>query len=104
MFKQYLKLTIYGSLIAVILSYIIMQTLIYKGNQEIENTRVIISSIHQLKDLHTICILDYKYNTANIEYLKECKKIETKMVSAITIYNEKTPYLNFYKKYIQGSQ
>lgn len=48
-----------------------------------------------------MCILDYRFNPHNDKILKECKKVEERIVSTLDIYYEKTPYLNFYKKYIQ---
>ena len=98
---RYLKLTIYTSLVAVMSSYILVHVLIYKGNQEIEHTKNMIFTIHQLKDLHTLCILDYKFNPYENDILDECKNIELQITSQVDTYYDKTPYLNFYKKYIQ---
>jgi len=101
MLARYLQIFIYTSFIIVLTSYIFVQTLIYKGNQELELTRDMISSIHQLKDLHTICILDYQYNTGDKNMLVECKKVENKIGSVLESYYAETPYLNFYKEYLQ---
>lgn len=99
MFKRYLKLTIYTSIVSFLATYIFVEALIYKSNKEIEITRSIISSIHQLKDLHTMCILDYKFNPHNEEILTECKKVEQQIHTTLNNYNENTPFLNFYTKY-----
>jgi uncharacterized membrane protein (DUF106 family) len=101
MLKQYLKLMIYISLTIVIVSYIFVQALIYKGNKEIQVTKEMVFTIHQLKDLHTMCILDYQYNTGDKITLKECKKVEKTIMTNLDNYNNQTPYLNFYKKYLQ---
>ena len=90
-----------SSLITVIASYIFVEVLIYKGNKEVKLTRNIIYSIHQLKDIHTLCILDYKFHSDDKNILKECKKVETQIVTTLNNYYEQTPYLNFYKKYIE---
>lgn len=101
MLVKYLKITIYTSFCIILASYIFVQALIYKGNQELQNTRTIVFSIHQLKDLHTICILDYQYNVGNNEMLQECKKVENKIATTLENYYDKTPYLNFYKEYLE---
>ena len=101
MLTKYLKITLYSSFYIVLTFYILIQALIYKGNQELQNTRGIVFSVHQLKDLHTICILDYQYNTGTEEMLQECKKVENKIDVILANYHKKTPYLNFYKEYLQ---
>lgn len=101
MIAKYLQITIYTFFIIILASYISIQTLIYKANQEIEITSALISSMHQLKDLHTLCILDYQYNTGDKEMLQECKKIENKIATIFKNYYEQTPYLTFYKEYLQ---
>ena len=101
MLAKYLQIVIYTSFIIVLSSYIFVQTLIYKGNQEIQITNTIVLSIHQLKDLHTMCILDYQYNTGDKKMLEECKEVENKIASTLEYYHAQTPYLNFYKEYLQ---
>ncbi len=101
MIAKYLRITIYISFVIALVSYIFVQALIYKGNQEIQTTRDMVFSIHQLKDLDTICILDYQYNTGDKKMLEECKKVENQIASILKNYYAKTPYLNFYKEYLQ---
>lgn len=80
-------------------TYILVEAIIYKSNKEIETTRGMIYSIHQLKDLHTMCILDYNFNPHNENILKECEKLEQQIVTTINHYNKNTPFLTFYTKY-----
>ena len=101
MLARYLKVIIYTSFVVVLFSYIFVHSLTYKANQEIEITSSMVYSIHQLKDLHTICILDYQYNTADKNLLKECKKVENEISTTLKNYYSQTPYLNFYKEYLQ---
>ena len=101
MLAKYLQIVIYTSFVVVLVSYILVQTLIHKANKEIQITSGMVSSIHQLKDLHIMCVLDYQYNTGDKKMLEECKKVENKISSTLENYYTQTPYLNFYKEYLQ---
>ena len=100
-FRKYLTITIVTSSFVLVSFYIFVEIIIYKANSEIVQSTKISYKIQQLKDIHTFCILDYRYNSTNEDILKDCKKVENKIVLNMNRYNENTPYLNFYSKYIQ---
>jgi len=54
-------------------------------------------------DLYMLCILDYHINPNGKEMLNQCSKIENIQIEHPELNTKlKTPYYDFYMKYIQG--
>ncbi|MEA2017514.1 MAG: hypothetical protein U9N59_03605 [Campylobacterota bacterium] len=99
--KKYLMITVIASFFGFLSSYIFIEIIIYKANNEIVQSSKILFNINQLKDIHTFCMLDYRYNPDNINILNDCKKVKSEIVLNLNNYKDSTPYLNFYNDYIR---
>lgn len=101
--KKYLLPLVYVILFSLSSLYIFTQFLSYKITNELNELSSLSYTIQQLKDVHILCMLDYKYNT-NSNILVDCKKVGDQLFLSVDKYNNSTPYLNFYTEYIQKNK
>lgn len=102
--KRYIIIAIFASMFGIVSTYAFVELLIYKANNEVKQLSNIAYSIRSLQDVHSLCMLDYRYHPKNIEHLQDCRKVETDITSQLTKYKEETPYLDFYKKYFNENK
>ena len=99
--KKYILRVAYTVIFLLIGFYSFTQFLSYKITHELQELSSLSYTIAQLKDIHIMCMLDYKFN-ANSDILSDCKKVGDQLYLSVDQYNNATPYLNFYTQYIQN--
>lgn len=100
-FKSFLFILFLTSIAAFSTSYFLSDYLSKKIKHDTLELEYLAYNIQYLKDLHTLCMLDYTINPNGKEILKECKEIESKIISGLDRMEETSTYYRIYDKYFK---
>ncbi len=99
--KKLLTITVIVSSISFISMFYATQFFSNKIKEEALNFYTMNYHKKQLKDIYTMCMIDYNINPKGKDILNECEKVKTQLLFTMENSNIETPFLNFYNKYLK---
>lgn len=82
-------------------SYFVSTFLSNKIQRSVLEVQYLSHNIQYLKDLHSLCMLDYMINPNGKDMLNECKKLEEDIITATEHLEESAIYLRLYEDYFK---
>ncbi|MBD3841927.1 MAG: hypothetical protein IE909_08580 [Campylobacterales bacterium] len=95
--KRILKL-LAVALVAYLSSYLLVSFISVKLQEESIKMNYMVYEIQNLKDIHTLCMLDYTINPNGANTMQECQEIQQKLAFYKKHLQDQTPYWNLIKK------
>lgn len=99
--KRFLTIIFITSIFAYGISYFLTDIVSKKIQKSVLTMEYLSYNIQYLKDLHTLCMLDYTINPNGKDILKDCKIIEEQIVTTINHVEKNEGFYNFYEKYVK---
>lgn len=99
--RKLLTITVIVSALSFISMYQITQFISKKIKEEAISFYAINYHTKQLKDIYTLCMLDYKINPKGEDILKECQQVKEKLIFTMENSNKDRPFFNFYNEYLK---